>query len=172
MGMGLIKMHYTHIRKSQATKTKQETQVTKVNKKTILRLERVFCCCCLFCQLGKSQSHVGRETLNWENSPTRLACGEAYWAFPWLVIDVRRYRCSSLWLLLPLGWWSLVLEEIRLRNPWGVSQLTALLHPLCSCFCLRLLALDSSVIEVIWWNGPLPLHVTFGHVVLSQQYKP
>lgn len=89
-------------------------------------------------------------------------------------MDVGGYRSSSLWLLSPLGWWSLVLEEIRLRNPWGVSQSGALIHSLCSCFCLQLPALESSVMVlwVIWWNEPFPSQVTFGHPVLSQQYKP
>lgn len=66
--------------------------------------------------LDTSQNHLGKGNPIWVNAPIRLAFG----AFSLLTIDVG--EPWSLWVVSSLNWWSWVLYESKIRDPWGPSQ--------------------------------------------------
>lgn len=97
-------------------------------------------------KIRKPKSEEGRENLNWENAPTRMAhCG-----FGW---------CKK------AGWTS------HMRN----TPVSSTPHGLCICSCLQVLALSSCpdfpgwwAIKAIIWNKPFLPQSAFGHGVWSQ----
>lgn len=56
---------------------------------------------CFYCQPYTSEAHLQRGLLNWEKTSIRLACVQIYWAFSWLIVDVR--KPNELWAMWPLG---------------------------------------------------------------------
>lgn len=91
-------------------------------------------CYLVLCQLDTSYSHFGREILNWETTTTILPYEQDCGTFSWSMVDVGVH--SLLCALSPLSFWSWVLWESWLSQPWRASQSAALFHNFYFSFCL------------------------------------